>query len=147
MVRCPIGSAGGAEKCAWVRELGADAAIDYKAQPVVKGLDRACSVVSDHAVASSLLASSSVVSIPITICDTGLGLDPWFSFVTRDVGPQRVLRRGGEAVVVVPAEDFDRMTEREKQPASLAEFFRAAPTRGKLLDLTRKRDTTRTVKW
>ncbi|MGZ8997649.1 MAG: NADP-dependent oxidoreductase [Allosphingosinicella sp.] len=33
-----IGSAGGAEKCAWVRELGADAAIDYKAQPVVKGL-------------------------------------------------------------------------------------------------------------
>lgn len=65
----------------------------------------------------------------------------------RDVGPQRVLRRGGEAVVVVPAEDFDRMTEREKQPASLAEFFRAAPTRGKLLALTRKRDTTRTVKW
>ena len=27
-----IGSAGGAEKCAWVRELGADATIDYKAQ-------------------------------------------------------------------------------------------------------------------
>ena len=33
-----IGAAGGAEKCAWVRELGADAAVDYKAQPVVKGL-------------------------------------------------------------------------------------------------------------
>jgi NADPH-dependent curcumin reductase CurA len=33
-----IGSAGGEEKCAWVRELGADAAVDYKAQPVVKGL-------------------------------------------------------------------------------------------------------------
>jgi NADPH-dependent curcumin reductase CurA len=33
-----IGSAGGADKCAWVRELGADAAVDYKAQPVVKGL-------------------------------------------------------------------------------------------------------------
>ncbi len=33
-----IGSAGGAEKCAWVRELGADAAVDYKAGPVVKGL-------------------------------------------------------------------------------------------------------------
>ena len=29
-----IGSAGGADKCAWVRELGADAAIDYKAGPV-----------------------------------------------------------------------------------------------------------------
>ena len=33
-----IGSAGGEEKCAWVRELGADAAIDYKAEPVLKGL-------------------------------------------------------------------------------------------------------------
>lgn len=35
-----IGSAGGAEKCAWVRSLGADAAIDYKAggAPLVKKL-------------------------------------------------------------------------------------------------------------
>ena len=33
-----IGSAGGAEKCAWVRELGADACVDYKAGPIVKGL-------------------------------------------------------------------------------------------------------------
>jgi len=33
-----IGAAGGADKCAWVRELGADAAIDYKAEPIVKGL-------------------------------------------------------------------------------------------------------------
>lgn len=33
-----IGSAGGAEKCAWVKELGADAVIDYKAEPVVKAL-------------------------------------------------------------------------------------------------------------
>ncbi|MFN3944173.1 MAG: NADP-dependent oxidoreductase [Allosphingosinicella sp.] len=33
-----IGSAGGADKCAWVRELGADAAIDYKDGPVVKSL-------------------------------------------------------------------------------------------------------------
>jgi NADPH-dependent curcumin reductase CurA len=35
-----IGSAGGTEKCAWVRELGADAAIDYKAEPVVAALQR-----------------------------------------------------------------------------------------------------------
>jgi NADPH-dependent curcumin reductase CurA len=33
-----IGSAGGADKCAWVKELGADAVIDYKAGPVLKGL-------------------------------------------------------------------------------------------------------------
>ena len=33
-----IGSAGGADKCAWVRELGADACVDYKAEPIAKGL-------------------------------------------------------------------------------------------------------------
>jgi len=34
-----IGSAGGADKCAWVEQLGADAVIDYKADlPVVKAL-------------------------------------------------------------------------------------------------------------
>jgi NADPH-dependent curcumin reductase CurA len=33
-----IGSAGGAEKCGWVRELGADAAIDYKSGSLVKQL-------------------------------------------------------------------------------------------------------------
>jgi hypothetical protein len=33
-----IGSAGGEEKCRWVRDLGADAAIDYRAGPVVKQL-------------------------------------------------------------------------------------------------------------
>ena len=36
-----IGSAGGADKCAWVRELGADAAIDYKAGSLVKQLGAA----------------------------------------------------------------------------------------------------------
>lgn len=66
---------------------------------------------------------------------------------TRDAGPQRVLRRGGEAVVVVDAEAFDRMTARAGQPASLVEFFRSAPARGKPLDLARKRDVTRTLKW
>ena len=33
-----IGSAGGADKCAWVKELGADACIDYKAGPVLPQL-------------------------------------------------------------------------------------------------------------
>ena len=36
-----IGSAGGADKVAWVRELGADAAIDYRAGPIVKSLMQA----------------------------------------------------------------------------------------------------------
>ena len=33
-----IGSAGGAEKCEFVRSLGADHVVDYKAQPILKGL-------------------------------------------------------------------------------------------------------------
>ena len=33
-----IGSAGGADKCAFVKSLGADAVVDYKAQPILKGL-------------------------------------------------------------------------------------------------------------
>ena len=36
-----IGSAGGEEKCAWLREFGADAAIDYRAGPIVKSLMQA----------------------------------------------------------------------------------------------------------
>ncbi|HTU10775.1 MAG TPA: NADP-dependent oxidoreductase [Allosphingosinicella sp.] len=33
-----IGSARGPEKCAWVKELGADATVDYTAGPILKGL-------------------------------------------------------------------------------------------------------------
>ncbi len=65
----------------------------------------------------------------------------------RTEGPQRVVKQGGEAVVVVPAEDFDRTDAQAGQPRSLAEFFRAAPTGGRRLDLTRRRDTTRTITW
>jgi NADPH-dependent curcumin reductase CurA len=36
-----IGSAGGAEKCAWVKSLGADAVVDYKAGDVVTALAEA----------------------------------------------------------------------------------------------------------
>ena len=36
-----IGSAGGADKCAWVRELGADTAIDYKSGPIDESLAEA----------------------------------------------------------------------------------------------------------
>ena len=65
----------------------------------------------------------------------------------RSEGPQRVVKQRGEAVVVVSAEAFDRAAESAAQPASLVEFFRAAPTGGRALDLTRKRDTSRTIRW
>jgi prevent-host-death family protein len=65
----------------------------------------------------------------------------------RSQGPQRVVKHRGEAVVIVTAEAFDRTNERSEQPASLVEFFRSAPTGGRPLELARKRDTARTVKW
>jgi antitoxin Phd len=60
-------------------------------------------------------------------------------------GPQRVVKQRGEAVIVVSAEEFDRAEATLRQPVSLAEFFRAAPTGGRPLDLRRKRDKTRTI--
>lgn len=62
-------------------------------------------------------------------------------------GPQRVVKQGGEAVVIVSAEAFDAGNERSRQPASLVEFFRSAPTGGEPLELSRKSDSTRTIKW
>ena len=65
----------------------------------------------------------------------------------RSQGPQRVVKQGGEAVVILSAEEFERTHQRAQQQASLAEFFRSAPTGGQPLDLLRKRDTTRAMKW
>jgi antitoxin Phd len=62
-------------------------------------------------------------------------------------GPQRVTRHGGEAVVIVRAEQFDQLEERTTQPTSLVEFFHSAPLGGATLDLRRKRDSTRNIKW
>jgi prevent-host-death family protein len=73
-----------------------------------------------------------------------------FSELFRQVraeGPQRVVKQRGEAVVIVSAEEFDRSSARARQPASLVDFFRSAPTGGRALDLERKRDTSRTLKW
>jgi prevent-host-death family protein len=65
----------------------------------------------------------------------------------RTEGPQRVVKQRGEAVVIVAAEEFDRAAARAQQPASLVDFFRNAPTGGRALELARKRDKSRTVKW
>lgn len=67
--------------------------------------------------------------------------------LVRTEGPQRVVKQTGEAVVVVPAEDFERGVETARQPNSLLEFFQSAPAGAGALDLKRKRDKTRTIKW
>ena len=57
----------------------------------------------------------------------------------RSEGPQYVTRAGKEAVVVLPAEDYERLTARSNQPRSLLKFFAESPLAGAGLDLERQR--------
>src|SRR5579863_9992300 len=63
----------------------------------------------------------------------------------RSEGPQYVTRQGKEAVVIVPAEEFERLTERAGQPRSLAQFFAESPLAKARLNLDRKPDYGRKV--
>jgi prevent-host-death family protein len=65
----------------------------------------------------------------------------------RDEGPQRVVKQGGESVVIVPAEEFDRLMQREAQPQRLVDFFRDAPSTREALVIGRKADRTRHIDW
>ncbi len=63
----------------------------------------------------------------------------------RTEGPQWVTRQGKEAVVVLPAEEFERLQARASQPRSLVEFFAKSPLAKVTLDLERKPDYGRDV--
>lgn len=64
----------------------------------------------------------------------------------RAEGPQYVTRQGKEAVVVVTAEEFERLTARTRQPKSLVDFFAESPLTGLDLEFERKPDYGRKVK-
>ena len=63
----------------------------------------------------------------------------------RSEGPQYVTRQGKEAVVIVPAEEFERLITRAHQPRSLVKFFAESPLAEAGLNLTRKPDYGRKV--
>jgi prevent-host-death family protein len=63
----------------------------------------------------------------------------------RAEGPQWVTRQNKEAVVILPAEDFERLARRARQPASLVRFFAESPLASVRLDLTRKPDYGRNI--
>jgi prevent-host-death family protein len=63
----------------------------------------------------------------------------------RTEGPQWVTRQGKEAVVVVPAEEFERLTGRDKQATDLVQFFAQSPLAKANLNLEREPDFGRTV--
>jgi antitoxin Phd len=61
-------------------------------------------------------------------------------------GPQYVTRQGKDAVVVLAAEEFDRLTIRSRQPRDLVRFFAESPLVGVEVNLERPRDVGRKVK-
>lgn len=63
----------------------------------------------------------------------------------RAEGPQWVTRQDKETVVILPAEDFERLARRASQPASLVRFFAESPLAGARLDLARRPDYGRDI--
>jgi antitoxin Phd len=63
----------------------------------------------------------------------------------RTEGPQWVTRQDKEAVVVLPAEEFERLQARSRQPRSLVEFFAESPLAKAAIDLERPADYGRDV--
>jgi antitoxin Phd len=63
----------------------------------------------------------------------------------RSEGPQLVTRQEKEAVVVLPAEEFERLSARSRQPQSLVRFFAESPLAKIKINLKRKREFARKV--
>ena len=63
----------------------------------------------------------------------------------REEGPQTVTRQGREQVVVLPLEEFERLTKRKRQPRSLVQFFAKSPLSDIDLDLSRREDVGRRI--
>jgi antitoxin Phd len=63
----------------------------------------------------------------------------------RTEGPQWITRQGKEAVVVLPAEEFENLTARAKQPSSLVRFFAESPLVNSGINLERAPDYGRPV--
>lgn len=62
-------------------------------------------------------------------------------------GPQWVTRQGKEAVVVLPAEEFERLARRARQPESLVEFFARSPLANSGITLERDADRGREIEF
>lgn len=63
----------------------------------------------------------------------------------RTEGPQWVSRQGKEEVVVIPAEEFDRLVKLQEQPKDIVDFFRNSPLMGSGIDLERDEDYGREI--
>lgn len=65
--------------------------------------------------------------------------------LARAEGPQIVTKQGKEDVVVLPVEQFRKLTRRPQQQTTLSQFFAQSPLAGVELNLERERDYGRDV--
>jgi len=66
--------------------------------------------------------------------------------LARECGPQRVTKHGRTAVVVLPAEDYERLSRSKAHEGSLVRFFADSPLAGSGIQLDRHRDFGRAIK-
>ncbi len=65
--------------------------------------------------------------------------------LVRSEGPQIVTRQGKEDVVILPVEQYRKLTRRARQSTSLVQFFAQSPLAGIGLNLERERDYGREI--
>ncbi|MGA3257664.1 MAG: type II toxin-antitoxin system Phd/YefM family antitoxin [Bryobacteraceae bacterium] len=66
--------------------------------------------------------------------------------LARESGPQRVTKHGRLAVVVLPAEEYERLSKPKARPGSLVQFFADSPLAASGIQLDRPRDFGRAIK-
>ena len=66
--------------------------------------------------------------------------------LARECGPQRVTKHGRTAVVVIPAEEYERLSRPGAPNGSLVQFFADSPLVGSGIQLERQRDFGRVVR-
>ena len=62
----------------------------------------------------------------------------------RTEGPQKITRQGKDALILIPAEQYETLTEKKK-PQNLHDFFRQSPLVGVKLDLRRNKSLMRDI--
>lgn len=65
--------------------------------------------------------------------------------LARTVGPQRVTRRGKDAVMIISTEEYERLANRRRPAPTLYELIASSPMKGEELDLERSRDLGRDI--
>jgi prevent-host-death family protein len=66
--------------------------------------------------------------------------------LARESGPQRVTKHGRTAVVVLPAEEYERLSRSKARQGSLVQFFADSPLAGSGIRLDRPRDLGRAIR-